>query len=98
MFARKPILDRRPLQNTLVVVALGIAVVMLTPQLSPVLGDVDLLALVRTDRFETTTELRFGTVPPEERPSERRQPVKAKGIYMSGYTAGGYGDFGGRRF
>lgn len=87
MFARRPIIDRHPVQNTLMVLALGISVVMLTPQLSPVLGETETLP------FYTGTvapnELRFGTIPIEEMSSARPQPTEAKGILMTGYTFGG---------
>jgi hypothetical protein len=88
MFARRPILDRHPVQNTLMVLALGISVVMLTPQLSPVLGETETLPFFTGSRT-APTEIRFGTLPIEQTSAEEPQPTKAKGILMTGYTFGG---------
>jgi hypothetical protein len=90
MFVRKPVLDRHPVQNTLVAVALGIAIFMLTPQISPVLSKTETLSFFRSsDAAPETDEVSVGFLPPDYKAKRRPAPVKAKGILMTGYTAGG---------
>lgn len=88
MFARRPILDRPPVQNTLVALALGISVLMLIPPLSPVLGEGDTLPLLGS-KPAPAAGVQFGTVPLDPETVSRPKAVEAKGILMSGYTAGG---------
>ena len=57
MLVRRPILDRRPVQNFLVVAALAISVVMLTPPFSPVLGDAAARRVVKAGSFELDAAL-----------------------------------------
>src|SRR5438093_5529555 len=100
MFVRRPILDRRPVQNLLLVAALVICVVMLVPSLSPVLGDAQTLKALRSSRpwralttlghrTSAAPEVGFGTVPVSKTPVSQRPPVQVKGILLNGYTAGG---------
>jgi hypothetical protein len=90
MFVRKPVLDRHPVQNTLVAVALGIAIFMLTPQVSPVLSKTETLSFFRTNKAApTTNDLSVAPLPADFKARRRPAPVRAKGILMTGYTAGG---------
>ena len=100
MFVRRPFLDRHPIQNSLVVVALVISFVMLVPSLSPVLGDAQTVRALRSSRpwrALTTLGRRIETGPPQatfgtlpvSATVRRRAPVAVKGILMNGYTAGG---------
>jgi hypothetical protein len=79
MFPRKPLLDRRPVQNGLVAVALGVAVFMLAPPVSPMWAEDTPIPFLAPHRESTLT---FKPIP-------RRKPVKVKGILLTGYTAGG---------
>jgi hypothetical protein len=92
MFARRPFLERHGIQNVLIAVALAIAVMMLAPPLSPVLDDADsLLPFVRTGgaASESNDPLEVTFLTLSDEPAVERSPVEAKGILMTGYTAGG---------
>jgi hypothetical protein len=84
---RQPLFERRALQNTLIVIALAIAVYMLTPPVSPVLSAEGLPFVARST--EEADELSVGPLPEGFQPRKRPQAVPAKGILMTGYTAGG---------
>lgn len=87
MLSRRSVLDRRPVQNGLVAVALGISVYMFTPPLSPVLGDE--IPFLSSDRPDTLSTVSVVPLPEDFTPKPRPKAVKAKGILMTGYTAGG---------
>jgi hypothetical protein len=101
MFVRRSMLDRHPVQNLLVVVALLICLVMLVPSFSPVLGDTDTVKALTSSRpwralssinrktdKPSVQQASFGTVPVTAAKA-RRPAVQAKGILLNGYTAGG---------
>lgn len=88
MLLRRPIIDRRPLQNMTVGVALAISLVMLTPPLSPVIGGDQMLPFFEAPKAIPAKDVRFGSLPVNP-DATRRAPVEAKGILMTGYTAGG---------
>jgi hypothetical protein len=85
----QPILDRRPVQNVVILIALAIAAYMLSPPFSPVLSRADGLPLVGADKQGPVETLSVGPLPEDFEPKSRPAPVEAKGILMTGYTAGG---------
>src|SRR5213594_4446430 len=89
MLARRPILDRPPVQNFLVLVALAISLFMLAPPYSPVLSRTRYVSFLRGVRSKSAQTLSVGPLPQDAKPRRRRPPVNAKGIIMTGYTAGG---------
>jgi hypothetical protein len=102
MFVRRSILDRRPVQNLLVVAALVICVVMLIPSFSPVLGKAATARALLSARpwaaLQTGIFVRppgppppvtFGTMPLPKASTARRTPGQVKGILLNGYSAGG---------
>jgi hypothetical protein len=89
MFVRRPMLDRRPVQNGLVAVAMGIAVFMLVPPVSPVMSESSLIPFLRPTGNGEVKALSVGPLPADFEPRARPRPVKVKGVLMSGYTAGG---------
>jgi len=88
MLARRPLLERRPLQNVIIAVALGIAIYMVVPPISPVLSRAQGIPF-RHAKPTTVQTLSAGPLPKDFQPKKRPPPVKAKGIIMTGYTAGG---------
>ncbi len=90
MLARRPLLGRPVVQNCLVAVALLISVYMLAPPVSPVLSDAKVFSFL--SRSETKSPEALTGIDPLVAPSKpvaRRRAIAAKGIIMSGYTAGG---------
>src|SRR5438067_13567813 len=89
MMARRPVLDRPYIQNVLIVVALAISAFMMAPPISPVLSKTASFSILRRTH---TTSVQQPNVDPLTAPFKakaRRKPVNAKGIIMTGYTAGG---------
>src|SRR5438309_812156 len=88
MRARRPILDRPWVQNFLVLVALVISVYSLAPPISPVLSQARSISFLRSSK---TSPLAVDAtpLPPDAKPKPRRHAVRAKGLFMTGYTAGG---------
>lgn len=89
MLVRKPLFERRGFQNVLIAVALAIAIYMLTPPLSPVLSSTEGLPFVGSAGSKRAELLTVGPLPEGFEPVARPKPVNAKGILMTGYTAGG---------
>jgi hypothetical protein len=90
MVVRRPVLDRRYVQNVVIVVALAIAAFMLAPPLSPVLtGKRDLSSLLRREPGPAARTLAADPLTTPVQPVRRRKPVIARGIFMTGYTVGG---------
>ena len=87
MVSRRPLLERRPLQNVLITMAIGIAVYMVIPPLSPVLSRAEGLPF-RAAKKQTVDALSVAPLPADFKPKERPAPIAAKGIVMSGYTVG----------
>jgi hypothetical protein len=84
----RPLLDRRPIQNLLVAAAIGISVYMLVPPLSPVLSDTELPFFGQ--RTEQVQSFSVDPLPKDFEPVRRSAPKEeAKGILMTGYSAGG---------
>src|SRR5581483_5490568 len=100
MFVRRPFFDRHSVQNTFVVAALVICVIMLVPSLSPVLGDAQVVKALRSSRpwralgalgrtpVTGIPQATFGTIP-VAKAAKRRAPVQVRGVLLNGYTAGG---------
>jgi hypothetical protein len=86
-FAR-PVLERRIVQNVVIGVAVVIAAYMLSPPFSPVLSRADSLPFVTAKQNPAKT-LSVGPLPEGFQAKRRPPPVQAKGILMTGYTAGG---------
>ncbi len=86
---RRPLLERRSVQNVLIVVALAIAAYMLAPPFSPVLSRVEGLRFISSDPSEPQQILSVGPLPEDFEPVRRPPPTEAKGILLTGYTAGG---------
>jgi hypothetical protein len=89
MVGGRPLLERRAVQNLLIAVASAIAVYMLVPPVSPVLSKADELPFIGGGKTTTAETLTVGPLPEDFEPRKRPAAVKAKGIYMSGYTFGG---------
>jgi hypothetical protein len=89
MLLRRPVIDRHPVQNGLVAVALGITVFMLAPPVSPLWSEESVIPFLATKPDSTLTNFSVGPLPPDFEPRRRPKPVKVKGILMTGYTAGG---------
>src|SRR5688572_15106412 len=89
MVGRRPLLERRSVQNVLIVVALAIAAYMLAPPFSPVLSRVEGLRFISSEPSEPQQILSVGPLPEDFEPVRRPPPVEAKGILLTGYTAGG---------
>ncbi len=86
----RPLLDRRPVQNAFIAVALAIAVFMLSPPTSPVLSSTGgSLPLLKTTQEGPAEALTVGPLPEGFTPKRRPPPTQARGILMTGYTAGG---------
>lgn len=85
----RPLFERRGFQNVVIAVALAIAVYMLVPPVSPVLSKAEGVPLLSAARQQRAELLTVGPLPPDFKPVRRRPPVEAKGILMTGYTAGG---------
>jgi hypothetical protein len=83
----RPVFDRRPIQNLLVLAALGISVYMLAPPVSPLLSDAELPFF--GDRTEQARTLSVGPLPSDFEPIRRTPPRSPKGVLMTGYSAGG---------
>jgi hypothetical protein len=90
MLVRRPMLGRPYVQNALVGVALLISLYMLAPPTSPVLSGAQVFSFLRQEKtgaveaMSATDPLALPTTT-----KARRKPVAAKGIIMTGYTAGG---------
>src|SRR5687767_281055 len=89
MLVRKPLFQRHVFQNVVIALALGIAGYMLTPPVSPVLSQADGLPFLGKTAKERAELLTVGPLPADFEPVDRPDPVEAKGILMTGYTAGG---------
>ncbi len=89
MAARRPALDRPILQNVLIVVALGVSVFMLAPPVSPVLAGKRDITFLRKAHTPTVEALAADPLTAPIKAVPRPKPVKAKGIFMTGYTVGG---------
>jgi hypothetical protein len=89
MLLRRPVLDRHPVQNGLVVVAMGIAVFMLAPPVSPLWSEETIIPFLAPRHESTLSTFSVGPLPPDFQPVRRPRPVKVKGVLMTGYTAGG---------
>lgn len=89
MLLRQPILSRHSIQNSLVAVALGITVFMFVPLVSPLWSEDSIIPFLAPRHESTLTSFSVGPLPPDFKPIRRPQPVKVKGILMTGYTAGG---------
>ena len=89
MLLRRPVLDRHPVQNGLVAIALGITVFMLAPPVSPMWGEESIFPFLTQRNPDTLSSFTIAPLPEDFEPKRRRTPVKVKGILMSGYTAGG---------
>jgi hypothetical protein len=89
MLVRRPFLERRGVQNVLIAMALVIALYMLIPPLSPVLSRTDRLPIVGGAEPDVATALTVGPLPEDFKAKRRPPPTQAKGILMTGYTAGG---------
>src|SRR5688572_10114597 len=89
MVVRRPLLERRGIQNVLIAVALAIAAYMLIPPVSPVLSRAGDLPFVGSRREPPAELLTVGPLPDDFEPVKRQPPPDAKGILMTGYTAGG---------
>jgi hypothetical protein len=85
----QPFLERRAVQNAVIVVALAIAAYMLSPPFSPVLSRADGLPFVGPAKKGPVETLTVAPLPPDVEPKQRPAPTPAKGILMTGYTAGG---------
>jgi hypothetical protein len=85
----EPLLARRLVQNVVIVVALAIAAYMLTPPFSPVLSRAEGLPFVGPKKEGPVETLSVAPLPPDFEAKSRPAPVAAKGILMTGYTAGG---------
>jgi hypothetical protein len=84
-----PFLERRVVQNVIIAIALVIAAYMLSPPFSPVLSRVEGLPFLTAAEKDPTQSLSVGPLPPDFEAKPRPAPTKAKGILMTGYTAGG---------
>jgi hypothetical protein len=78
---------RRTGENVLIVLALGIAVFMLAPPTSPVLGSSSTirLPLAQAQRLDVISY----ASPEPFKAKERPKPTQARGLLMTGYSAGG---------
>jgi hypothetical protein len=89
MLARRPLLERHGVQNVLIAVALAISAYMLAPPFSPVLSQTGALPFFGDEKPERAELLTVGPLPDDFKPVKRKPPTAAKGILMTGYTAGG---------
>jgi hypothetical protein len=90
MLVRRRVLDRHPVQNGLVAIAMGIVVFMFAPPLSPIIGEESIIPfLASSSEANTLSTFTVGPLPEDFEPKRRPAPVKVKGVLMSGYTAGG---------
>ena len=85
----EPLFERRLVQNVIILIALAIAAYMLSPPFSPVLSRADGLPLVGPTKEGPIETLSVGPLPADFEAKPRPAPVAAKGILMTGYTAGG---------
>ena len=85
----RPVLERRVVQNVVISVALVIAAYMLTPPVSPVLSRAEGIPFVAPAKKGSDQTLSVGLLPADFEAKPRPAPPKAKGILMTGYTAGG---------
>ncbi|MEX2395018.1 MAG: putative glycoside hydrolase [Actinomycetota bacterium] len=89
MLARRPLLERHGVQNVLIAIALAISAYMLAPPYSPVLSQAEGLPFFGSEKPERAELLTVGPLPADFKPVKRKPPTEAKGILMTGYTAGG---------
>ncbi len=89
MIARRPLFERRGFQNVVITMALAIAAYMLAPPFSPVLSRAEGLPFVGPGQKAQAQLLTVGPLPEDFKPVRRPPPTKAKGILMTGYSAGG---------
>src|SRR5687768_15781949 len=88
MQGRRPLFERRAFQNVVIAVALAIAIYMLAPPVSPVLSTAQ--GFPFGGAAEKKAELlTLGPLPEDFEPVKRSPAPAAKGILMTGYTAGG---------
>src|SRR5687768_8043861 len=89
MLVRRRVLDRHPVQNGLVALALGIVVFMFAPPVSPIFGEESIIPFLASSEPNTLSAFTVEPLPEDFEPKRRPAPVKVKGVLMSGYTAGG---------
>ena len=88
---KRRLIDRNSLQYPLVGAALLIAIVMLTPPLSPVLVSSETLPMFAGPR--SAGEVARAGFNDDFEPRPLPPPTEAKGILMTGYAAGGDAQF-----
>jgi hypothetical protein len=89
MVARRSVLDRPLLQTFLIAVALAVSVFMLAPPVSPVLAGKRDVTFLRKPHAPVAATLAADPLTTSIKAVQRRKPVNAKGIFMTGYTVGG---------
>jgi hypothetical protein len=89
MLARRPLLQRHGVQNVLIAIALAISAYMLAPPISPVLSRAEGVPFIGDAEPQRAELLTVGPLPADFQPVKRKSATSAKGILMTGYTAGG---------
>ena len=86
----RPAVGLRTFQTVLIGAALLIALYMLSPPFSPVLSRSEVVPIIGNTQTDDAGEtFSVAPLPPDFEPVRRPKPVAAKGILMTGYTAGG---------